>query len=619
MKKYIFITALAVLSLAACNKEKDFAPVSGTGEFTIVATRDASTRTVVQPDGKTLWWSAAEEIDVFYDGVSGVFTGQNDSPAATATFKGTLDIVPDGQKDIIAVYPSSPVNSVDSEGRITLEVPAVQNAAEGTFADGVFPAAAVSKSTSTTFMNVAGGVKFSVGEDDVTAVEFASNGSEPLAGVSVFAFENGEPVLEDVVNPSTVVTVPAPTGGFQPEKSYYAVLLPGALNSGITITLYRGSSEPIVIASDKAQTVKRSVIGKIGELKASKELDIETVWALFSSSESAWNDYFGGTAATDRNIAMDDEYVYIAESAATPKLWAISIADHKDVKAVNIEGVSGGVFPLCCPRVIKNTDPNVNGGKDVLVCGNLTRGGEEPKMYMWNNGIDNAPHAITLQTWATGSWYGDTFTVSGTLQDGILFFDKTDGAGNGVVTFNLKGVPGEKLYLLKRIAFNDALGGHSGVCAYYPFPGNDNSGVYSPGRGVEARGQHATFTGDLKSEGNAAYVPTLTPLQYTEGRNGFILAYNYLEWNGKRYVIYGKQPDASNGYVYVLEGDATTDWLDIINSAPVKFRRDLAVVSGNKTSPNSGMDVTARIINGELYFAAQKQNVACGLYKLCYK
>lgn len=35
-------------------------------------------------------------------------------------------------------------------------------------------------------------------------------------------------------------------------------------------------------------------------------------------------------------------------------------------------------------------------------------------------------------------------------------------------------------------------------------------------------------------------------------------------------------------------------------------------------SNNSAMDVTARIINGDLYFAAQKQNVACGLYKLSY-
>ena len=344
---------------------------------------------------------------------------------------------------------------------------------------------------------------------------------------------------------------------------------------------------------------------------------------MFSTAEAAWNEYFGGVANSDRNIAMDDEYVYVAETpvdASSDKLWAISISDHKNVKSVNTEGVSGGPRALACPRVIKNTDSGVNGGKDVLVCSNLTRGGEDPKLYMWVDGIDNAPKAVTLTTWATSAWYGDTFTVSGTLQDGILFFDKTGGDNvNGVVTFNLAGVPGDNLYLLKRIAFNDAFGSHTGTCAYYPFPGNDNAGIYSPGRGVQARGQSASFTGDLRSEGNAAYTPTLTKLEYTEGRNGYVLGYNFIEWEGKRYVIYGKQESGVDGKVYVIEGAATDDWLDIINYASVKFRRDLIVEGNPRSSGASGMDVTARIINGELYFAAQKQNVACGLYKLVYE
>ena len=45
---------------------------------------------------------------------------------------------------------------------------------------------------------------------------------------------------------------------------------------------------------------------------------------------------------TDRNIAMDDDYVYIAVNSGTAKLWAISITDPSDVKAVNVEGVTGG-------------------------------------------------------------------------------------------------------------------------------------------------------------------------------------------------------------------------------------------------------------------------------------
>ena len=621
MKKYIFIAALAVLSLAACNKEKDFVP-SGNEEITIIATRDeSSTRTAVQENGTSVWWSAAEKIDVFYGpgDTPAVFTGQNTEPAATATFKGELTVEPGSGKIFYAVYPSSAVSSVSANGEISLRLEPTQAGAAGTFADGVFPAVAVSDTKTLAFRNIAGGIKFSVGEDNVSEVTFEANGGEILAGNICVALVDGKPEVTYVDSPTNWVTVTAPDGGFVKGQSYYAAMLPATLAEGITITLKRGSQEPLTIESTKSQTIKRGVFGKIGELSVPKTLEIENVWVMYSTKDGAWNEYYGGTPGTDRNIAMDDEYVYVAESATTPRLWAISIVDHNQVKEVNIEGVTGGVHPLCCPRVIKNTDPAVNGGKDILACSSLTRGGEDPKLYMWLNGIDNAPHAITLTTWATGAWYGDTFTVSGSLQDGILFFDKIGGDANGVVTFNMAGVPGDKLYLLKRIAFNDALGSHNGVCAYYPFPGNDNAGIYSPGRGQELRGYHASFTGDLKSQNNAAYTPTLTKLEYTEGRNGFVLGYNYLEWEGKRYVIYGKQPDASNGFVYVLEGGATDDWLSIINFAPVKFRRDLAVTSGSLSSANSGMDVTARIINGSLYFAAQKQNVACGLYRLVYK
>ena len=347
-----------------------------------------------------------------------------------------------------------------------------------------------------------------------------------------------------------------------------------------------------------------------------KELAIKTVFAKNSTDTEAWNAYYGGTGGTDRNIAMDDEYVYIAESAATAKLWAISVADPTKVKAVNVEGVTdGGAHLLTCPRVIKNTDANVNGGKDVLICCSLTRGGVDPKLYMWVNGIDSAPKAITLTTWATDNWYGDTFTVWGTLQDGVLLFDKTDEKGNGVVTFILNGVPTKDvMYLVGRIKTVDAFGSHTGVCAFYPTP-DGTAGVYSPGRGTEARGQFGTLGSSLKSEGGINV--TLTPLDYDEGTNGFVLGYNFVEWEGNRYVIYGNYKDKKTGYVRVRQGALTDEWSKVASTGKRLYRRDLA--SGGLQSGNSAMDITARVINGELYIAAQMQNVGFGLYKLCYE
>ncbi|MBQ4388831.1 MAG: BACON domain-containing protein [Bacteroidales bacterium] len=346
-----------------------------------------------------------------------------------------------------------------------------------------------------------------------------------------------------------------------------------------------------------------------------KELTIKTVFAKNSTASEAWNAYYGGTGGTDRNIAMDDEYIYIAESAATAKLWAISVADPNQVKAVNVEGVAGGAHVLTCPRVVKNTDANVNGGKDVLICSNLTRGGVDPKLYIWANGIDNAPKAITLTTWATDNWYGDTFTVWGTLQDGVLLFDKTDTGGNGVVTFILNGVPtSDKMYLVGRAKTVEAFGSHDGVCALYLFP-DGAAGVYSPGRGAEKRGQIATLGSSVKSEGGIAV--TLSPLDYDEGTNAFVLGYNFIEWEGNRYVIYGNFVSNKKGYVRVRQGALTDEWSKVASTGTRLYRRDLE--SGGLTAANSAMDITARVIDGELYIAAQMQNVGFGLYKLCYE
>lgn len=424
------------------------------------------------------------------------------------------------------------------------------------------------------------------------ALTFKSNANNRIEGVTS--------TTEGV----TMGDMVAPTEKSKPYTYAYDITLaPGVTKFNLTFTCNSSSNARL-----------DDIVLMVPEV--AKELTIKTVFAKNSTETESWNSYFGGTAGSDRNIAMDDDYVYIAESSATAKLWAISVADPNQVKQVNVEGVSGGgAHVLSCPRVIKNTDANVNGGKDVLICSSLTRGEEDPKLYMWVNGIDNAPKAITLTTWATANWYGDTFTVWGTLQDGVLLFDKTDSAGNGVVTFILNGVPaGNAMYLIGRIKTVEAFGSHSGVCAFYPVP-DGTAGVYSPGRGTEARGQFGTLGSSLKTEGGIAV--TLTPLDYDEGTNGFVLGYNFVEWEGNRYVIYGNYKDNKTGYVRVRQGALTDAWSKVASTGTRLYRRDL--VSGGLTAGNSGMDITARVINGELYIAAQMQNVGFGLYKLCYE
>ena len=651
MKRIISISiiAFAALLLAGCQKEaKEFAPAPTSNElnslikigeqFTITATKEVDeTKTVLS--GNDVLWLPGDQITLVYGNAdnysTGVFTADITTPSATATFTGTLQMVvgsaeaisggsSDAENYLYGVFPASSnvgltKNYDNTLDLLTVPFKSTQTAVDGSFDEEALTSCGRSSNLTLKFYNVNSVLALKVQEDGITSI-MVENVDKSLGGIGTTTQDIRFYADDDFrewgsSNITHMVTLYPPQGEttFTKGNVYNMVVVADTYDQGVTFTL-NTDADPIEMFITKPVTAERNKIHSV-TLKGGQERTLETICFKQSGTE-AWNTYFGGTPGTDRNIAMDDEYVYIAESAATPKLWAISIADPSQVREVNVDGVSGGAHALSCPRVIPNTAYGVNHGKDVLVCGNLTRGGEEPLLYMWVDGIDYAPITVKLNTWATDNWYGDTFTVYGNLQNGILFFDKTDSGSNGIVTFLLNGVPTTgNLYLVSRLKTVDALGSHGGVCAYYPFPWSVSSGIYSPGRGVETRGKSVVVSGNIKAEG--AKDVTMTSLEYADGRNGFVLGYNFIEWAGKRYVIYGKQTSGKEGFVYVLEGDKNQDWLSIANYSGVKFRRDLKPEDGSSfSSGNSGMDVAARVINGDLYFAAQKQNVAFGLYKI---
>ena len=655
MKRIISISiiAFAALLLAGCQKEaKEFAPAPTANElsslikigeqFTITATKEVDeTKTVLS--GNDVLWLPGDQITLVYGNAdnysTGVFTADITTPSATATFTGTLQMVvgsaeaisggsSDAENYLYGVFPASAEVGLTKNYNNTIDLLTVpfksnQTAVDGSFDKSAFTSCGRSSNLSLKFFNINSVLAVKVEEEGVTSL-MVENIDKSLGGIGTttqkMRFYSDSEIAEWGSSGIThMVSLLPPEGQdtFTKGNVYNMVVCADTYSDGVIFTMHTAGGD-LTMPITSSVTAERSKIHSVTLTK--KTLAIKTVW-LKQSGETAWNTYFGGTAGTDRNIAMDDEYVYIAESSATAKMWAISISDPDVVVPVNVEGVAdGGAHALSCPRVLKNNDSKVNGGKDVLVCCSLTRGGCDPKLYFWDNGINNPPKEVTLTTYASAAWYGDTFTVYGTLQDGVLFFDKTGGENaNGIVTFRLSGVPfGNAMYLVGRLATNDALGSHSGVCAYYPFPYSTNGGIFSPGRGVEARGKIAAVSGNIYNEG--AMNVTLTDLDYDEGTNGFVLGYNFIEWCGKRYVIYGNQSSNKTGYIRVREGGKYAAWSAIASTGTRLFRRDLVGADGcSLTSANSGMDVTARVINGELYFAGQKQNIACGVYKLCYE
>lgn len=352
-------------------------------------------------------------------------------------------------------------------------------------------------------------------------------------------------------------------------------------------------------------------------------LSIERAWGKYSTAGASWNAYFGGTAASDRNVAMDDDYVYLAEFAAgVKKLWAIDIKNPDNVKALptgTVESTGTADMYLTCPRVVKNTDASVNGGKDVLVVSNLAKD-NVLKMYFYLNGIDKDPKKVNFNIWADRR-LGDTWTFWGTLQEG-MFYMKDFNEKTALMTFKqtdkyASDNPANSLQ--GRFVMPE----HSGAAAYWPFPDNKNKGVYTV-RDVDFNAHAVSFKNDSWTATGGNDGNTFTDLGAAYNNSCF----QFFEYRGKRYIAHAIQPEENDGRLNILEGALTDSWESILQARSVIYHAaiqndyegpiDGQVSPSPKASTHNGMDICARPVGDDIYIVVQKQNVGLSLFHMSF-
>lgn len=347
---------------------------------------------------------------------------------------------------------------------------------------------------------------------------------------------------------------------------------------------------------------------------------ISREWGKYSTEEASWNAYYKGTAGAERNVTMDDDNIYLAEFNSTKNLWAISIASEgntaKKLPVGTVESAGFADIYLTCPRVIPNTDPDINGGKDILAVSNLST--DVLKMYFYMEGIDHDPSVVNFNIWM-GRRLGDTFTFWGTAQSGMFFLKDFDSAGS-VVTFKMENRFTGSNSVQGR--FEMPTGGlASGAAAYWPYPEDKNKGLYGLRNSVGSycvslQGDSWTATG-----GNET---TSTQFDETYQNNSF----QYISYNDKRYVAYTSQIASDDGRLFVLEGEATDSWDAIVQTHKVIYQAviqndleslgdDLEDVQPSpKSSSHSGMDLCARQVGDDVLIAVVKQNVGLSLFRM---
>lgn len=300
----IVIGAVATMMSFSCASEGVPTQTGNILEFKAVLADADETRTAIQSDGTSVWWSPGESINVFYGNqFGGKFTSFNTEAQSTASFRGTwtdftgsIEEAATPVKGYWAVYPYDPANTCDGES-VTLTVPLIQQAKAGSFADGMFPAIARSNNLDLAFYFVCGGVRFSVVHEGIRSVTFKSNAGESLSGTVKVAFgADGLPEVSQIKEGADSVVVNAPEGGFVPGTYYYAALLPQTLSKGMTVAFTGRMGSRAEISKPQSITVNRTRFGKVEGMDADMEFpkgvelvdpQLTSMWDYTKSSQNS--------------------------------------------------------------------------------------------------------------------------------------------------------------------------------------------------------------------------------------------------------------------------------------------------------------------------------------------
>ena len=292
----IIAAAVCLAALASCQKQEIVeSPSLAKVDVELTASSDLNSTKTVMTEYNNHWWSVSDKISLFYkvDGTStvrhSVFTSKNLIPSATARFAGTLSL-PAEDTDLktvsaIAVYPTAAEGASSDGTSVTVTVPAEQTAVEGTFMEGAYPVVAQTSdlTAALSFKAVCGGVKVSFQTPGITSFTFDGKDSKIAGTVSVTFDTDGNPVATTDESAVSVITVNAPTDGFEVGKWYYMTALPATLAGGYTITLSNGKS----FGSTSSIAIKRSVFGVLDAKDAPDTYaDIKKHWKSIAEWES---------------------------------------------------------------------------------------------------------------------------------------------------------------------------------------------------------------------------------------------------------------------------------------------------------------------------------------------
>lgn len=225
-----------------------------------------NTKTAVQENGTSIYWSVGDAINLFYGNKSsGQFTSDLSEPSASADFNGTISVatgtteIGGSAQSFWGVYPYNVANMCDGTG-VVITLPSTQSGVPNTFANNLNPTVAKSSGLDLAFYNVGSWFLFSVTQENVASATLSGNNNEDLAGtIRVSMDANSRPVAEVQEGAKSITITPLEGDSFAVGEIYYMVLLPQTLTNGYTLTLTKtdGSTADCIVGTS-AEFVRSS-------------------------------------------------------------------------------------------------------------------------------------------------------------------------------------------------------------------------------------------------------------------------------------------------------------------------------------------------------------------------
>lgn len=637
MRKNLIFAVVATVVFASCAKENTVEIAEGVKsdakEFSIVASvNDDATKGSIDASGN-FTWTTGDKIGMLVDDAVTALTatgidGDNATFTSTGTAWGTA-----------AFYPWH-ANTTIADGKVTFKLPSTYTWKNGeVFTPMIADLTGKANPTHVNMKLAGAGIRVTLKDVPAYAnlVALTVDGKNIKGNLAMDIADAGTDGIKATAGSNSTVYMSF-TQGTTLRDMVFTFPVPIIEDaSDITITLYTGSDTgtkmTIFSKNGHIPALARGKIVNTPELTVTGAPQFTRVFGKYATGASTpWTTDLGIAASSDRNVAVDDNYIYIAETNTSKNIWMLNKADGSVAGKVKTDNVTGvGTFYFACPRVLKMGTGTVLAVTNMQMdtYGNL-------HLYVWENGVNQDPTDINLKWTDVNARIGEGWTFWQKPDDPsktLLYFDSRTSDGIRVWKFanwskgNI-GSSGSDNWVHARRLLD---GGDTNDGSFWVYPDDKNAGVWTNRTSDNTNNPYiATATNDIW--GNTTGAADAVTRSKLEGYWAGVKGLQFIELKGNRYISYIKRywNDTAGGSVYLLMiigGGSGDSWGDIIANRGnnLVYVASLAadeeglsnIVTGHKMHPtHTAFDINAYTTSTESYIATDIQCSSLCLFKI---